>query len=275
MSSVHATASTRSLVIRNTIGTLLAGAGTALVLYGARMDDTRHGQAPVSVGAGVLLIGVFVLTPLLSRPLIAAAAPFMRIFGVSGKLARQNSVRNPRRTAATASALMIGLTLITGLTVIAGSVQQAINKMATDALKADYTVSMANQTPISAEVEKKLAADDHVEALSPLRNSPARIGRFHRVPDRRQGRGHRRSDRSALQLRRLGRAVRRQGRRGQGHRQEQGLEGRFDLPGDLRGRQEEPADRLGRLRGQRDDQGHHAGHRHPGPAHEAASRACR
>ncbi|WP_181765153.1 ABC transporter permease [Streptomyces albidus (ex Kaewkla and Franco 2022)] len=176
MSSVHASATTRSLVIRNTIGALLAGAGVALVLYGAGMDDRDTAKLPISVGAGVLLIGVFVLTPLLSRPLIAAASPFMRIFGVSGKLARQNSVRNPRRTAATASALMIGLTLITGMTVIAGSVQQAIDKMATEALKADYTVSMANQTPISAEVEKQLAKDDQVEALSPLRNSPARIG---------------------------------------------------------------------------------------------------
>ncbi|NLU75837.1 ABC transporter permease [Streptomyces sp. HNM0575] len=176
MSSVHAAATTRSLVIRNTFGALLAAAGTALVLYGAGMDDSDTAKLPLGAGAATLLIGVFVLTPLLSRPLIAAAAPLMRIFGVSGKLARQNSVRNPRRTAATASALMIGLTLITGMTVIAGSVQQAIEKMATDALKADYTVSMANRSPLSPQVERKLAHDDQVESVSPLRNSPARIG---------------------------------------------------------------------------------------------------
>ncbi|SCK10739.1 ABC transporter permease [Streptomyces sp. WMMB 322] len=176
MSSVHAAATTRSLVIRNTIGALLAGAGTALVLYGAGMDDRDTAKIPLSAGAATLLIGVFVLTPLLSRPLIAAAAPFMRIFGVAGKLARQNSVRNPRRTAATASALMIGLTLITGLTVVAGSVQQAVEKMATDSLRADYTVSMANQTPLSADVERKLLREDQVESVSPMRNSPARVG---------------------------------------------------------------------------------------------------
>lgn len=176
MSSVHAAATTRSLIVRNVIGALLAGAGIALVLYGAGMDDRDTAKLPLSAGAGILLIGVFVLTPLLSRPLIAAASPFMRIFGVSGKLARQNSVRNPRRTAATASALMIGLTLITGMTVIAGSVQQAIEKMATDSLKADYTVSMANQTPLSPAVERKLERSDQVESVSPLRNSPARVG---------------------------------------------------------------------------------------------------
>ncbi|MRT44908.1 ABC transporter, partial [Xylella fastidiosa subsp. multiplex] len=97
--------------------------------------------APMGLGAVLLIIGVFILTPLLSRPLIAAAAPVLRIFGISGKLARHNSVRNPRRTAATASALMIGLTLITGMTVMAGSLQKSIDKMASSAIRADYVVS--------------------------------------------------------------------------------------------------------------------------------------
>ncbi|HWM35634.1 MAG TPA: FtsX-like permease family protein, partial [Streptomyces sp.] len=176
MSSVHATATTRSLVVRNSIGALFAAAGTALVLYATTLDGASEGNVPMGIGAGVLLIGMFVLTPLLSRPLIAAAAPLMRIFGVSGKLARQNSVRNPRRTAATASALMIGLTLITGMTVIAGSVQEAIDKMATKSFKADYTVSMANFTPLSPQVEKKLAKDEQITSYSPMRNSAARIG---------------------------------------------------------------------------------------------------
>lgn len=148
MSSVHAQATTKSLVVRNTIGALLAGAGVATVLYATTMDGS-DGQAPMGVGAVLLIIGVFVLTPLLSRPLIAAGAPLMRVFGISGKLARQNSVRNPRRTAATASALMIGLTLITGMTVMAGSLQQSIARMAADAIKADYVVSMANGSFLS------------------------------------------------------------------------------------------------------------------------------
>ncbi|MEU9122006.1 ABC transporter permease [Streptomyces sp. NPDC048506] len=173
MNSVHAAATTKSLVVRNTIGALFAGAGCAGVLVATGMSD---GKAMMAGGAAVLLIGVFILTPLLSRPLIALATPVLRAFGISGKLARQNAVRNPRRTAATASALMVGLTLITGLTVIAGSVQKGIDKMATDALKADYVVSMASHTPLSPDVAKKLAGLDGVTASSPLRNSPARIG---------------------------------------------------------------------------------------------------
>ncbi|MDX2522991.1 ABC transporter permease [Streptomyces europaeiscabiei] len=175
MSSVHAAATTKSLVVRNTIGALLAGAGVATVLYATTMDGS-DGQAPMGVGAVLLIIGVFVLTPLLSRPLIAAGAPLMRVFGISGKLARQNSVRNPRRTAATASALMIGLTLITGMTVMAGSLQQSIARMAADAIKADYVVSMANGSFLSPEVEKELSATEGVTATSSLRNAESRIG---------------------------------------------------------------------------------------------------
>ncbi|WP_433450844.1 ABC transporter permease [Streptomyces sp. CA-142005] len=174
MSSVHAKATTKSLVLRNTLGALFAAAGVAVVLAATSMD-TDSAQGPMGIGAVLLIIGVFILTPLLSRPLIAAAAPVLRAFGVSGKLARQNSVRNPRRTAATASALMIGLTLITGLTVMAGSLQTAIDKMASSAIRADYVVSMANRSPLSPDVATTLAATDGVTASSPLRNAESRI----------------------------------------------------------------------------------------------------
>ncbi|WP_406216847.1 ABC transporter permease [Streptomyces canus] len=174
MSSVHAKATTKSLVLRNTLGALFSGAGVAVILAATTMDGS-DGQAPMGMGAVLLIIGVFILTPLLSRPLIAAAAPLLRVFGISGKLARQNSVRNPRRTAATASALMIGLTLITGMTVMAGSLQKSIDKMASAAVKADYVVSMANGNELSADVEKKLAKVDDVTAVSPLRNAASRI----------------------------------------------------------------------------------------------------
>lgn len=174
MSSVHAQATTKSLVLRNTLGALFTAAGVAVVLAATSMNGT-DGQAPMGLGAVLLIIGVFILTPLLSRPLIAASAPVLRIFGISGKLARQNSVRNPRRTAATASALMIGLTLITGMTVVAGSLQKSIDKMASSAIRADYVVSMANGNELSADVDKKLTTTSGVTATSPLRNAPSRI----------------------------------------------------------------------------------------------------
>ncbi|MFH9571721.1 ABC transporter permease [Streptomyces sp. NPDC017230] len=175
MSSVHAKATTKSLVLRNTLGALVSAAGVAVVLAATTMSGS-DGQAPMGMGAVLLIIGVFILTPLLSRPLIAAAAPVLRVFGVAGKLARQNSVRNPRRTAATASALMIGLTLITGMTVMAGSLQKSIDKMASASIEADYVVSMANGNPLSPDIAEKLGRADGITAISPLRNAESRIG---------------------------------------------------------------------------------------------------
>ncbi|MFI6935707.1 ABC transporter permease [Streptomyces sp. NPDC050287] len=174
MSSLHAQPTTKSLVLRNTLGSLFSAAGVAVVLAATTMSGS-DGQAPMGIGAVLLIIGVFILTPLLSRPLIAAAAPVLRVFGVSGRLARQNSVRNPRRTAATASALMIGLTLITGMTVMAGSLQKSIDKLASSAIRADYVISMANGNELSPDVARKLQGLDGVTATSPLRNAAARI----------------------------------------------------------------------------------------------------
>ncbi|MBM7173303.1 ABC transporter permease [Streptomyces sp. G44] len=163
MNSVHATPTTRGLVVRNTIGSVIVALG-AVMLF---MKDNYV----KSGGAGVMLVGVIVLTPLLSRPFIAASAPLLKPFGVTGKLSRLNSVRNPRRTASTAAALMIGLTLITAMTVVATSMSSAINKMAAGAMKADYSVSMANFQPLTPEVREKLDKLPDVAATTPLRST--------------------------------------------------------------------------------------------------------
>ncbi|MFD0165033.1 ABC transporter permease [Streptomyces decoyicus] len=177
MNSVHAVATTKSLLVRNILGALVAGIGTASVVVATSVyegDDTSK----IMLGGGgmLLLVGVFILTPLLSRPLIALATPVLRAFGISGLLARQNALRNPRRTATTASALMIGLTLITGMTVIAGSTQKGIDKMAVDALKADYTISMQGNTQLPTTAEKAVRDVPGVTALTPLRAGMATIG---------------------------------------------------------------------------------------------------
>lgn len=169
MGSVHAPATTRSLVLRNTVGALLAAAGLAVVLAGSTMARVEDGQLVMALGSAVLMTGVIVLTPLLSRPFIAAATPVLRAFGICGKLARENAVRNPRRTATTASAL------ITALTVLAVSGQRQLEQETTSALSADYTVRMADFSPLSKEVENKLRHVDGVTAVSPMREAFTRV----------------------------------------------------------------------------------------------------
>ncbi|MFJ2575484.1 ABC transporter permease [Kitasatospora aureofaciens] len=168
MSSGDQPASQKSLVVRNTIGSLLAAGGLALIGFGASTGDDS-GRMPVGLGAFLALIGVFVLLPLLSRPVVALVGPLLRgLGGTPGKLAQQNAVRNPRRTAATAAALTIGLTLVSGLTVIGASVGGAIDKAVTSSMKADYIVSAANGMSLSDQVAAQIAKAPGVVASSPL-----------------------------------------------------------------------------------------------------------
>ncbi|MGW4200831.1 FtsX-like permease family protein, partial [Streptomyces sp. NPDC004726] len=110
---------------------------------------------------------IIVLIPLLSRPMIALVRPLLhKVFGVSGKLAGQNAVRNPRRTGATASALAIGLTLVTGLTVMGVTLGQAIDKMTTDGVRADYMVTMANGGSLDQSALTALEKAKGVEGIS-------------------------------------------------------------------------------------------------------------
>ncbi|AUY50063.1 ABC transporter permease [Streptomyces sp. CB01881] len=168
MSSGDQPSSQKSLVVRNSIGSVLTAGGGALIAYGASTGDSG-GRMPVAIGALLALVGVFILLPLLSRPVIALAGPVLgKLAGTPGKLARQNAVRNPRRTASTAAALTIGLTLVSGLTVIGASVGSAVDKAVTSAMKADYLVSAANNMSLSEKLPAEIAKAPGVAASSPL-----------------------------------------------------------------------------------------------------------
>jgi putative ABC transport system permease protein len=171
MNSVHAVATTKSLVLRNSIGAAVTALGAVGIVAGASTggDD---GRMYIGAGAFLALVGVIILIPLLSRPVIALVRPLLvGPFGVAGKLAGQNAVRNPRRTGATASALAIGLTLVTGLSVLGVTVGTAIDKMTTDNIKADYMVSMANGGDLDRSALTALRKAKGVSAVSPQQDA--------------------------------------------------------------------------------------------------------
>ncbi|MFI1722916.1 ABC transporter permease [Streptomyces sp. NPDC020489] len=175
MSSLHAVATTKSLVVRNSIGAAITALGAAAIVLGASTggDD---GRMYIGAGAFFALVGVIILIPLLSRPVIALVRPLLvGPFGVAGKLAGQNAVRNPRRTGATASALAIGLTLVTGLSVLGITVGTAIDKMTTDNIKADYMVSMANGGDLDRSALTALAKAEGVSAVSPQQDAYLKV----------------------------------------------------------------------------------------------------
>ncbi|UNO39863.1 ABC transporter permease [Streptomyces sp. MST-110588] len=167
LSTVDAAPTPRSLVIRNSLGLAVTALGVGIMFYlwGSKMKDALM---PAMAGGALTLTGVIILAPLLSRPVVALSGwVTTRLFGVTGKLAKENALRNPRRTAATASALMIGLALITGITIVGLSSQQGVDKMAAKGLKADYQVSNTAFTGIEPALTKKVAHVPGVVAAVP------------------------------------------------------------------------------------------------------------
>jgi putative ABC transport system permease protein len=136
----------------------------------------------VGLGALIVFIGVFVLGPLLARPLSDAIGwPAARLRGITGTLARDNAMRNPKRTSATAAALMIGVALVGFITIFASSAKASINSQVDRAFKADYVISTGSGfgggfggfSPTLATDISKLR---QVGASSPLRFNQAQFG---------------------------------------------------------------------------------------------------
>ncbi|GAB2820092.1 ABC transporter permease [Streptomyces daliensis] len=170
LSSVDQAPKRRGMVLRNTLGGLLTGLGVLIMLYVSTQDDgAEDNLMAAAAGALLTMTGMIVLAPLLSRPLVSlAGAVTTRLFGVSGKLAKENALRNPRRTAATASALMIGLVLITGMSVVGNSMETALKKQAVLGLTADYKVSNASYEGIDPALGAKVADTPDAASTAPV-----------------------------------------------------------------------------------------------------------
>ncbi|GIG24953.1 ABC transporter permease [Cellulomonas denverensis] len=140
--------------------------GLALVLLGAGAIVVAVSQAEASwaltvdgIGAAAVLIGVLMLSPVLARTVVGALAwPLARLFRPVGRLARGNVVRNPRRTANTAGALMIGMALVGAVSVIAVSAKSSLSDVVEQQTDGDFVLS-----EISGAIPGGLI--DDVEAL--------------------------------------------------------------------------------------------------------------
>jgi len=123
---------------------------------------------PQDTGAGVLaiLLGVTAAGPVISRPLLHAVHRlYRRGFGPMGNLAGQNSLRNPRRTAATASALMIGLTLACTMAIVGASAKASVDDAVEENFVGDYVVSSAFGGPVSTTIGDRLERVEGVESV--------------------------------------------------------------------------------------------------------------
>ena len=153
------------------IATVLIAVALMLVGLFASSLSTGARLLFVGVGAIALFLGVAMLAPRLVPPLARVLGwPATKLGGAAGSLARSNATRNPARTASTASALMIGLALVTLVGVLAAGLRTRFEGAINQLFVANYAVTATNNfTPISVASEQAVRQAPGVLAVSGVR----------------------------------------------------------------------------------------------------------
>jgi len=163
----------KSLFLRLLFGSAVSSFGF-VTLFGVLYDfldlPSLTSLQQVGFGAAVIFIGISIITPSITKPFVLIFDKvYKALFGILGKLAIENSKRTPRRTASTASALMIGLTLISLANVITTSFKAQAKELVQEVVLADYQVSAAqvfSSPGIPTGLSEELLALDEVTKLS-------------------------------------------------------------------------------------------------------------
>ncbi|WP_109507826.1 ABC transporter permease [Nocardioides speluncae] len=150
---------------------LLAVLGIAAIVLGF-LADSAQALAVVGLGMLSILVAAAMVSPILARPVIWLFGTVYRsLYGMVGRLATQNSMRNPRRTAATASALMIGLAVVGLLSVVASSTTASTEEAVEEQVTSQFIIrNVAGQSPFSTGYAEKAREVPGVAAVAPFRS---------------------------------------------------------------------------------------------------------
>ena len=154
---------------RVAVGGAVTVAGVVCLALGMTgVGGTTAVLALTGVGALVTFVGINTGSPAVARPVVRVLGkPIQAMLGTPGKLARENAARNPRRTASTAGALMIGVTLMATTAVVGASVRNTVADALTDAVEADFFVRN-DQSPFDPAIGFPAQVVDDLEALEVL-----------------------------------------------------------------------------------------------------------
>jgi len=159
-------------------GVVVTVVGIALFLVGLFV---RPGGTPGLIGfagggALLLFLGVASLSSTVATPVTRVIGwPIEKLFKVPGALARQNVARAPRRTSSSASALMIGVALVSSTAVFASSLRSSLVETLESAISADYIVTDAGFQGLSPVVSETLAEVPELEAVTPIRGISGQV----------------------------------------------------------------------------------------------------
>jgi putative ABC transport system permease protein len=162
---------------RAALGILIAIAGLVTLAFGLRVDavDLVQRVQVVAVGALLAFFGVVMLVATFARPMSRVIGWLLSRWGVTGRLAQGNAMRNPRRTAATSSAFVVGLSLVCLVAIVAASVKSSIRSGVENGVRADYVLSAEGLTGFSPQVSARVASLPAVQAATGLRLGRVRV----------------------------------------------------------------------------------------------------
>jgi len=133
-----------SLRIRAVAGWALVALGVAGVLVAVVRPQADRAGTFLGIGAGAVVLGMITLAPVIARVVVSGlAVPFVALLRPVGRLARGNVTRNPRRTASTAGALMIGMALVGAASVLAATTQASTREIVAADMHADFILRSA------------------------------------------------------------------------------------------------------------------------------------
>ena len=148
-----------------------------VVIAGGLFATSSFGAALPLLGLGLILlfIGVAMLAGSLVAPLASfIGRPIEKLRGVTGRLARENTLRNPGRTATTSAALMIGVALVVFAAVFASSASKSITDALDKTFAGDLVVANTDGfSPISPDIGSQVSKLNGVETVSPIAGAPA------------------------------------------------------------------------------------------------------
>lgn len=158
----------KSLRVRGFAGSVTTIGGAALMGTGLVLKNDSS-LILVSAGAVALFLGMSVLAPFATGPIARVLSTPFR--GITGRLARENTVRQPRRTASTASALMIGVSLVVFVSIFAASIKASVAESLDSAFPADLTFTTSNfEGGISPFAVDRLESVPELESVSAIRS---------------------------------------------------------------------------------------------------------
>ena len=158
-------------------GALVTVGGVGALFTGLFAVEGGDGALMVGLAAALVFLGVAMLSPLLARPaarLLTMPAQWRN--STTGLLARENAMRNPRRTASTAAALMIGLALVSLIAIFGASAKSSFAGAIEDQMRADFVLSPKNWMPFSPEAARAVRQEIPGSTVVSTRTGPAEIG---------------------------------------------------------------------------------------------------